>query len=114
MNILRSLQQFAGSTTDGKISPGNNSGFNLGIPTVSADATTVAGVLNEVYFWAGIVAVLVIVIAGIMFATGSGVIDKDGKATNVARAKKAIIGAVIGLIVVLMAYVITGVVLRVG
>lgn len=86
----------------------DKSEFDLSIPQVQANSNTVNGVLNDVYFWAGIVAVLVIVIAGFYFVTS------NGDANQVARAKKAILAAVIGLVVILSAYIITGFVLRVG
>ena len=68
---------------------------------VTTDNTFLTDVLNTVYFWAAVVAVIVIVIAGYYFATANGSSDQ------VARAKKMILGAVIGLVVVLSAFVIT-------
>lgn len=91
----------------GKIDVDTNQ-FDLGIPEVAANSSTLAGVLNGVYFWAGIIAVLIIVIAGFFFVTA------NGDANQIARAKKAILGAVIGLVIVLSAYIITGLVLRVA
>lgn len=58
-------------------------------------------VLTLVYTWAGIIAVLIIVIAGLFFVTARG------DATQMKRSKDAIRGAVIGLIVVMVAFVIT-------
>lgn len=58
-------------------------------------------VLYLVYTWAGIIAVLVIVIAGLLFVTARG------DASQMKRAKDAIRGAVIGLIVVIAAFAIT-------
>lgn len=81
---------------------------SVGIPEVAANSTTVSGVLNGVYFWAGIIAVLVIVIAGYYF------VISNGDANQVSRAKKAILGAVIGLVIILSAYIITGLVLQVA
>lgn len=58
-------------------------------------------VLNLAYFWAGVVCVIVIIIAA-YFYVASG-----GNATHVKRAKDAIVGAVVGLIVIMMAFTIT-------
>ncbi len=58
-------------------------------------------ILNLVYMWAGIIAVLIIIIAGILFVTSRG------DAAQIKRSKDAIRAAVIGLIVVLVAFVIT-------
>jgi len=62
---------------------------------------SIASVLNTVYLWAGIVAVLVIVVAGFFYITSGG------NASNTKRAREAIIYAIVGLGVVLMAFVIT-------
>lgn len=106
MNFIQStISLFAAS--DGKINV-NNSQFDLSIPRVQANSSTLSGILNDVYFWAGIVAVLVIIIAGIFYATS------NGNANQVTRAKNAIIAALVGLVIILSAYVITGFVLRVG
>lgn len=58
-------------------------------------------ILNLVYMWAGIIAVLVIIIAGFLFVTSRG------DPAQMKRSKDAIRGAVIGLIVVLVAFIIT-------
>lgn len=79
----------------------NIGGTQVGIPRVEADSTALKNALNTVYTWAGIVAVLVIVIAGYFFVLSRG----DSNQT--ARARNAIISAAIGLVVVLFAFVIT-------
>lgn len=66
----------------------------------SADSV-VTSILNTAYFWAGIICVLIIIAAGFLYVTSSG------NATNVKRAKDAIIGAVIGLVVIILAFTIT-------
>ncbi len=66
----------------------------------TADATF-AGVLNLVYGVAAITAVIVIIIAGYFYVTSSG------DTTKTKRAKDAILGAVIGLVVIVMAFAIT-------
>lgn len=82
----------------GLLSP-KDIGYN---PTIkSADQIPVAGMLNTVYWAAGIVAVIVIVVAGIMMAVS------NGDSQRVAQAKKAVLGATIGLVIVLFAFVIT-------
>lgn len=88
MNTI--LFQFAQS-----ISPGE-----VGVPVVDSNAA-LAGVLGLVYFLAGLIAVFVIIIAGYMYVTSGG------NPSSVTKAKNAILFAVIGLIVVLLAFVIT-------
>jgi len=82
----------------------------VGIPDPVRNAdSAVAGLLNTVYFIAGIAAVLVIILAGYFYVTAAG------NASQIKRAKDAIIGAVAGLVVVIMAFVITQFVLgRIG
>ncbi|HEU5121381.1 MAG TPA: hypothetical protein VFT59_00920 [Candidatus Saccharimonadales bacterium] len=62
---------------------------------------TVASILNTVYTWAGIICVLVIVIAGILYTTSTA------NPSHTKRAREAIIYAVVGLIVIIMAFTIT-------
>jgi hypothetical protein len=71
----------------------------IGVHKIDDANAALAGVLNTMYAWAGIVAVLVIVVAGFYFVTASG------EAAIIKRAREAIIGACIGLIVILMAFV---------
>jgi Ni,Fe-hydrogenase I cytochrome b subunit len=80
---------------------------SLGIPKPNggSDSGFIASVLLPVYFWAGVVAVIVIVVAGFMYTTSGG------DPSKLTRAKNAILGAVIGLIFVLMAFVVTSIVL---
>lgn len=67
-----------------------------------ADETTVTnGLLNGVYTAAGIVAVVVIIVAGFFYVTS------QGSSENIRRAKNAILYASIGLVVVIMAFSIT-------
>lgn len=62
---------------------------------------TLANVLTTVYTWAGIICVLVIVIAGLLYTTSTA------NASHTKRAREAIIYAVVGLIVIIMAFTIT-------
>ena len=73
----------------------------LGIPKGDANSVLSNG-LDIVYFVAGIAAIIVIIIAGIMY-TISG-----GDAGQTKAAKETILYAVVGLVVILMAFTITG------
>lgn len=73
----------------------------IGVEEVNAN-DVVIGVLNTAYYVAGIAAIIVIIIAGIMYTTSSG----DPGKTKTAR--EAIIYAVTGLVIVGMAFFITG------
>lgn len=73
---------------------------DIGIPTGSIDST-VTGVLNTAYFIAGMVAVVVIVVAGFIM-TASG-----GDPSKVKTAKNMILGAVIGIVLIISAATIT-------
>ena len=75
-----------------------------GISTEGADGIVI-DVLNTAYFIAGIAAIIVIVIAGLLYTIS------DGDSAKVTRAKNAIVYAVVGLIIVLSAFVITGFIL---
>ncbi|HEY0964881.1 MAG TPA: pilin [Candidatus Saccharimonadales bacterium] len=79
-------------------------GDNVNIPTAKPD-DVLNNVLGIVYFAGGAACVIVIVVAGILYATSNG---DSGK---VKTAKDAILYAVIGLVVIMMAFVITGFVL---
>jgi cytochrome bd-type quinol oxidase subunit 2 len=59
------------------------------------------GILNVVYMWGGIIAVLIIIIAGYLFLTARG------DPAQIKRGKDAIRGAVIGLMVIILAFTIT-------
>jgi Ni,Fe-hydrogenase I cytochrome b subunit len=80
-----------------KIDPGE---IGLKDPATDPNAT-LATILTTVYTWAGIVCVLAIVIAGIFYTTSTA------NPSNTKRAREAIIYAVVGLITIIMAFVIT-------
>lgn len=61
----------------------------------------VGNFLVPVYTWAGIICIVVIIVAGYFYVTSAG------NAATVKRAKDAILGAVIGLVVIMSAFVIT-------
>jgi Ni,Fe-hydrogenase I cytochrome b subunit len=71
----------------------------------SGNPDAVESVMYPVYFWAGVIAVVVIVVAGFYYVTS------NGNPQQVTRAKNAILGAVVGLIVVLLAFAITAIIL---
>ena len=79
-----------------KIDPGS-----IGIDPVKNADNAIAGALSAAYAAAGMLCVVIIIIAGHLYTTSSG------DAANLKRAKEAILGSVIGLIVVIMAFVIT-------
>lgn len=81
---------------NGKINP-----RDIGMDPVTNDSAALAGVLNTVYMVAGMVAVLVIIAAGYWYVVS------NGDASRVKRAKDAILGAVVGLIIVITAFIIT-------
>jgi heme/copper-type cytochrome/quinol oxidase subunit 2 len=73
---------------------------DLNIVKVSADQL-LNNALNTVYLVGGILAVIVIIVAGYFYVTSSG------NATTVEKAKNAILYAVIGLVIILLAFAIT-------
>ena len=75
-----------------------------GIPDASHFSLT--AILNAVYFWAGAVAVIVIIVAGFMYVLSSN------NAQQVTRAKNAILSAVIGLVIILLAFGITNIAIK--
>lgn len=83
--------------TAGKLDP-NAIGYH---PTVTNANTAFNNILNLVYVAAGVACVIVIIIAGSMYITSNA---DPGK---VARAKNAIMGAVAGLVIIMMAFAIT-------
>jgi hypothetical protein len=95
--FLNILAACAPSSTPGKIAP-----CEIGVndPVTNANAL-LPNVLTTVYTWAGIICVLIIIIAGYFYVTS------NSDASQIKRAKDAIIGASVGIIVILMAFVIT-------
>ncbi|USN96556.1 MAG: hypothetical protein H6797_05865 [Candidatus Nomurabacteria bacterium] len=76
-----------------------------GAPT-SITGTTVGNLLGVVYFIAGIVAVLAIIIGGVRY------VGANGDSSQIQAAKNTITYAVVGLIVVIMAAGITQFILQ--
>jgi hypothetical protein len=89
------------AAVDTKINPSD-----IGIDHPVKDANgALSSILTTVYGVAGVVCVIIIVIAGFTYVTSSG------DPSTVKRAREAIIGAVTGIIVIMLAFVITGFVL---
>jgi hypothetical protein len=74
-----------------------------GIP--DASGFSIKNILNAVYFWAGAIAVIVIIVAGFYYVTSAN------NSSQIVRAKNAIFAAVIGLVIVLLAFGITNIVI---
>lgn len=89
-------------TLAAKVTP-SDIGYN---PTVTDPDTGLTSILNTVYAIAGVVAVLMIIIAGFVF------ILSRGDSNKVAQARNAIIAASVGLVIIIMAFAITQFVLR--
>jgi TRAP-type C4-dicarboxylate transport system permease small subunit len=79
----------------------NKSDLGLANGPSSITPDTVAAALNTVYFIAGIVAVLIIIIGGVRYVTS------NGDSSQVTAAKNTILYAVVGLVVIIMAAAIT-------
>jgi cytochrome bd-type quinol oxidase subunit 2 len=77
----------------------------IGIPRVDDPGQAAGDLLNATYVIAGIVCVIVIIVAGFMFMTASG------DASLIKKAREMVVGAVIGLLVIILAFVITGFIL---
>jgi len=90
INFLRTLAVTLvdGGTTD------------IDIPKLTGEQVLQNG-LNIAYFLAGTIAVIVIIIGGIMYATSAG------NAGSVTKAKNMILYSVVGLVIVIIAWAIT-------
>ncbi len=77
----------------------------IGLSGPTTDKDLIKNVLLPVYFWAGALATIIVIVAGFLYVTS------QGDAQQVVRAKNAIIAAVVGLIFVLIAFGITTMVL---
>ena len=90
MELIKTLMASA------KIDPGQIPN----IPNISP-AAALTNALDIVYFVAGVIAVIVIIIAGFTFTTA--VYDQ----ARITQAKNAILFAVVGLVVIMIAFLIT-------
>ena len=77
-----------------------NSTETIAIPKVSETEILLNG-LNLAYFLAGLIAVIVIIFAGIMYVASSG------DAGRVTKAKNLLMYSIVGLVIVLTAFAIT-------
>jgi heme O synthase-like polyprenyltransferase len=78
-------------------------GSKIGVPaTTEASAR---GILNTVYFWAAIVAVIGVLIGAFLYVTS------NGNSQQIEQAKNSILASVVGLVIVFSAFLITTVVL---
>lgn len=74
----------------------------IGLNNPAKDPNAVmANTLTTVYIWAGIICVMVIIIAGIFYSVSAG------NPNQTTRAREAIQYALVGVLVVMMAFVIT-------
>ena len=78
---------------------------DLGVPGPRSDTGLTKNVLNTVYFWAGFIAVGMIVYGAYLYVLS------NGDSGSVKRGKDTILYAVIGLVIVILAYVITNTVI---
>ncbi len=92
MNILTIL-----ADSSIKIDPGK---IGIGDPA-RIEENILVKVLETAYLWGGIICVIIIIVGGYFYVTSAG------NAANVKRGKDAVMGAVIGLIVILFAFIIT-------
>lgn len=76
-------------------------GFDPGTAPQHVQQSTVTNALMTVYFIAGMVAVLMIIIGGIRYVTA------NGDSNQIQAAKNQVTYAVVGLIVIIMAAAIT-------
>jgi type IV secretory pathway VirB2 component (pilin) len=75
--------------------------LNLKEAPTEVGSANVTSLLGTVYFWAGIVAVIVIVVGGIRYTTANG---DPGK---IKAGKDTILYAIVGIVVIIMATAIT-------
>ncbi len=90
------------AAASGKLGPASD----LGISNNSADSTALSNILNLVYMIAGVVVVIVIIVSGIFYSLSSGDPQK------VTKAKNALIYALVGLVVVVSAFLITNLIIE--
>lgn len=77
----------------------------LGIPDNQVNTASIQSILNVVYMVAGVIAVIVLIIAGINYITSAGDTNK------ITKAKNTILFTVVGLIIIISAFAITNFVL---
>ena len=97
--MIELLEQFA----DGKEEV--NAALNT-LPSANTD-NVLTNVMNVILYAAGVVAVVMVIMSAIQITTSAG------DASKVSKAKKTLIGSVIGIIVVVLAYAIVNFVIGV-
>ena len=78
---------------------------DIPIPENKAGDTQIKNVFNTAYLWAGIIAVVVIIASGAYYVTSIGSPER------VKVAKNTLTGAIIGLVIIGLAFTITNFVL---
>lgn len=78
---------------------------DIGLPKPS-EGSVISGILSTVYFWAGVITVGLVIYGGFMY------VISNGDSSKVKKAKDTIVYAIIGLIVVLLAFAITSIVVK--
>jgi cytochrome bd-type quinol oxidase subunit 2 len=71
------------------------------IPNISAGDAQIIQLFNTAYLWAGIICVAIIIVSGILYTTSAGNSDR------IKTAKNAITYAVVGIVIILLAFTIT-------
>ena len=79
---------------------GTGGGSTINIPSAPPETVLHNG-LNIAYFLAGVIAVIVIIVGGIMYATAAG------NSGSITKAKNLILYSVVGLVVIIIAYAVT-------
>lgn len=104
--IVAEIEKIDGviSSTAGSSSKDSNAGFQKGdvfkgIDTKSKNLS-IKEVANQAFLWAGIIAVLVIVISGVQY------VISVGDSAKVTRAKNTLTYAIVGLLIVIFAFTI--------
>ena len=72
----------------------------INVPNVEA-SSAIAGILNAVYFAAGIAAVIVIIVSAFFYVTS------QGDPSKIKRAKDGILYSAVGLVIIMTAFLIT-------
>ena len=77
----------------------------IGIPEIRTEGSVMANILSTVYYWAGAVAIGMIIYGGFMYVLS------NGDASKVKKAKDTLLYSIVGLIVVILAFAITTIVI---
>lgn len=81
---------------------------SIGYQGVNDPQASTNSLLNTFFFWAGVAAMAVLVIAAFVYVTS------QGDSSKVAQAKNAIIGAVAGVVLVILSAAIFNMVVELG